>query len=82
MHHPWKVIRQLYGDVEAGRYWHQTQPFLVNNIFIVQQSMYDPSLLGYRSTFADQAIYTDDIFSGIRNHWGKRGKHHKDFQLK
>ena len=66
IHHLWQAIRQLYGDVEAGRYWHHTFiPWLVNNIFKVQQSIYDPSLLIDQSKHAILALCTDDIFSAM-----------------
>lgn len=32
-YHPWQSIRQLYGYVEAGGYWHHTfVPWLLQNI--------------------------------------------------
>ena len=42
----WLAIRQIYGEVEAGRYWYHTFiPWLTENIMDMTSSMYDPSLL-------------------------------------
>lgn len=60
----WKAIKQLYGEVEAGRYWYHTfVPWMCNNILDLKQSMYDPALLYNPTSTACFALCTDDVLS-------------------
>ena len=60
----WLAIRQIYGEVEAGRYWfHTFVPWIKENVLDLVSSMYDPSLLYSPSKHACMALCTDDILS-------------------
>lgn len=57
---------KLYGDVEAGLYWHKTfVPWLLENIQGLQQSIYDPSLLYTPSEAIAILLCTDDTLVAI-----------------
>ena len=58
----WKAVVQLYGDVEAGRYWNKTLvPWLLNNFPQLRQSVWDPSLLYSPITDMAMLLCTDDM---------------------
>jgi len=53
----WKGLVQVYGDVEAGKYWNKTLvPWLCDNMIDYKQSLYDPSLLQSTTTSAATAL--------------------------
>lgn len=59
----WKAIFQLYGDAEAGRYWHHM--FIVRitkNFFNLRQSLLDHSFLIDARVPVSIALCTDDAF--------------------
>lgn len=59
--HVWRAYMQIYGEVEAGLYWHRTfVPWLIENIADIQQSVYDPSPLFSPTKLIAVLLCTDD----------------------
>ena len=82
--HVWKGNVQLYGDVEAGKYWHKTfVPWLCTNIIDYKQALCDPSLLYSPSLPAATALCTDDALTIIpASHQHQEAKISKRFQCR
>ncbi|KAI0565265.1 integrase core domain protein [Gracilaria domingensis] len=60
----WKAVTQMYGDVEAGKYWYHTfVPWVLNNILDYNQCLSDPSLLLSPTQAAATALCTDDCLT-------------------
>lgn len=58
----WQEIRQLYGEVNARRYWRSAfVPWLRKNSLDLKPLMYDPALLYKGSYSASLEICTDDV---------------------
>lgn len=66
LNHVWQAYIQIYGEVEAGLYWHRTLvPWLIQNIPDLQQSIFDPSLLFSPTKMMAILLCTDDTFVAI-----------------